>query len=318
MKKFRYIIYILLLLTFMVLLILNPSSNMVAFGTGLNIWANKVVPALFPFMVLTMMLAKTPLVTQIGQAMSRITRKMYGISGNSTFAILMSVISGYPTGARTCAMLYNTKQITKEDAIRTMSVASTSGPLFILGTVGAGMIKNMQIGVIILISHILGSCINGLIYKGKYKSSSTICSIQTNTVTISNIISSACSTMLVIGGYISMCMVAINALSDIGLLKLAMTTMEHIGVSPLATQGIVMGIIEVTCGCNVIGTLQNPIIITSTCTALISFGGLCIHMQCMTFAKDFGMKYGQFLIQKITHCIIATVISVVMGIIIFT
>ena len=315
MKKFKYILYILVLLAFMIALIINPSSNMIAFSTGLNIWATRVVPALFPFMVLTMMLSNTNLVNIIGQAVSSGTRKLYGISGNSTFAIIMSIISGYPTGARTCATLYENGQITKEDATRTMSIATTSGPLFILGTVGGGMIKSTQIGVLILSSHILGACINGLIYKGKYNSNSIKCYIQSSN-NMSDIISSACSTMLIIGGYISMCMVAINVLNNIGIIRLLIELFSKIGIAPSITQGVLMGIIEITCGCNVIATLNCPIIIATICTALISFGGLCIHLQCMTYAKKFGMKYYQFVVQKITHSVISTAICVIVGLLI--
>jgi nucleoside recognition membrane protein YjiH len=77
----------------------------------------------------------------------------------------MSVLSGYPVGAKLTADFYEKGLITKGQACRITTFTSTSGPLFIVGTVGIGMFHSAKLGIIILLSHFIGAILNGLIYR---------------------------------------------------------------------------------------------------------------------------------------------------------
>jgi len=77
----------------------------------------------------------------------------------------MSVTSGYPVGAKLVADLREDKKITKVEAQRILSFASTSGPLFMIGAVSIGMFNNPSIGPLIAFSHYLGALTLGLIFR---------------------------------------------------------------------------------------------------------------------------------------------------------
>ena len=70
-----------------------------------------------------------------------------------------------PSGAKMVADLYLQGKITKNDAFKMTSFCSTSGPMFIVGAVGAGMFKSAKIGYILFLSHAIGAILNGLIYR---------------------------------------------------------------------------------------------------------------------------------------------------------
>ena len=55
------------------------------------------------------------------------------------FALAMGITSGYPVGAKVAKDLYNNKLCTKIEAERLLSFTNSSGPLFIIGTVGISM-----------------------------------------------------------------------------------------------------------------------------------------------------------------------------------
>ena len=86
--------------------------------------------------------------------------------------------------------------------------------------------------------------------------------------------------------------------------------LKIIGVDKNISISILSGILEITTGEIMLSSLalpQNLSIIIST--ALVSFGGLSIHAQAYSYLQDFDMPYRKFLLQKITHCILATLVS---------
>ena len=46
-----------------------------------------------------------------------------------------------------------------------LTFCSTSGPLFMLGAVGAGMLSSPAAGAVIALAHYLGALLNGLLYR---------------------------------------------------------------------------------------------------------------------------------------------------------
>ena len=52
-------------------------------------------------------------------------------------------------------------------AVRMLSFCSTSGPLFMLGTIGAGMFYAPAAGAVIALSHYAAALLNGLAFRGE-------------------------------------------------------------------------------------------------------------------------------------------------------
>ena len=69
---------------------------MQAAKSGLKLWANSVVPSLLPFFIATEVLSKTNIPRYFGKIFNKITRPLFNISGEGSFALIMGIISGYP------------------------------------------------------------------------------------------------------------------------------------------------------------------------------------------------------------------------------
>ncbi len=104
-------------------------------------------------------------VKYISQVGKRPIQALYGTPKESAYVLFLSMLCGYPVGASTCLELYQEGIIDKDDAKRICAFASTSGPIFIIGTLGGSIFKNPQIGWLVLSAHYLGAMINGLLYK---------------------------------------------------------------------------------------------------------------------------------------------------------
>ncbi len=100
MKHFRVFVFKIkrnllsgIFLIFLIYLILFSSSNMQAAKSGLKLWANSVIPSLFPFFIATEVLSKTHIPYQLGKIFNKLMKPLFNISGEGSFAIFMGWLS---------------------------------------------------------------------------------------------------------------------------------------------------------------------------------------------------------------------------------
>ena len=71
----------LILILFIIGLMLFSNTNLMAAKKGLTLWANSIVPSLFPFFVATELLSKTNFVYFIGKFFNNIMYPVFNIPG---------------------------------------------------------------------------------------------------------------------------------------------------------------------------------------------------------------------------------------------
>ena len=305
-----------IILLIIVVIILNPQKYINATFKGISVWATVVLPSLLPFFFLTKMLIGFNSVHKMSSIFACGTKKLYNCPNISSYIFLMSIISGYPVGAKLILEFYKNKTIDNGEAHRLISFCSTSGPMFIIGSVGASLFLNRTAGIIIFVSHIISSLLNGLIYR-RYKFvdnknktfSPTVSPILLNECMYNTIIS-----VLTVGGFICISFTLIEILLSLNLL-LPFEYVINFILTPLNIvpgKEIAEGLIEVTRGCvdlstlNLLPTYYIPIV-----TGLVSFGGFSIHLQSFTFLQECNIKYRYFLLTKTTHLVLGVLVSFV-------
>lgn len=311
----NYIIPLMLLLI-IILIAIDPLKYSEVALKGLEVWFKVLVPALLPFFILTKIFASTGMLTDASKLFAPITRKLYNCPSVSAYVFLMSIITGYPVGSKLIADLYNTNQIDKNDATKMMSFCANSGPMFILGSVGLGMFANKAMGIIIYISHILGSLLNGLIYRNiKSKNQVSIIQEQTSSSFTESITSSISSIML-IGGVVCFSFVIVEVITSSFIFKVLINALSFIGLNTNVISSFFSGIFEITKGCLMLSsTPLNFKFATTLCTFIISFGGISTLLQSMAFLKGI-IKTKTAIIQKLTHAFCATLVCGIILIII--
>lgn len=307
-------LFVLFLLFCIGLFVFIPQIAMQSFLLGVRLWATKVLPALLPFFILFNLLSYTTFTTTIGKYLTPITKKLYGVGGVAGYVYIMSILSGYPVGAKITAELYKRGSITKGQAYTISAFTSTSGPLFVLGTVGIGLFNSRRLGITILISHYIGALLNGIIYKHKNQDILALSSKKQEPDNILNeSMTGSIKSILVVGGFIAIFYMILSLLLHINAFDGICKFLELFNIEKQVTLGVISGIIEVTTG----ATLLTKCFLSFKTLAillsfLISFGGLSIHAQAYCFIKDFDMKYSKFLLQKTTHAILSATITTLM------
>jgi len=311
LNNYSNILFILGILSCIAVIVVLPEISMNSFLEGIRIWGTKVLPSLLPFFLLTKLLSYTNFVGTVGKFLTPITQKLYGVGGVSGYIYVMSIVSGYPVGAKLTSDFYKNGILNSRQASTITSFTSTSGPLFILGSVAIGLFGDVKLGIIILISHYLGAIINGFIYRSKNSAIPHTQSTLKSDNFLNDSMVSSISSIMVVGGFIALFYMIISICHTCHIFSPLANILEHIGIDSEISTSFLYGLIEVTTGCIYLSKLSLPFILKgSLLSFLVSFGGLSIHAQAYCFLKNFNMSYFYFLLQKFTQAIISTIITI--------
>lgn len=234
----------------------------------------------------------------------------------------MSILSGYPLGSKLIKDYYDNNVLSYEQCKKAVAFCSTSGPIFMIGSVGSSLIGNYTAGIIIFCAHILGSFLNGLLFKGKkiegnYRS--PIIETKAQNVLNDSMYSTVISS-LIVGGFIAFTFLLIDILENFVVLTTVGEILNNtifIGKLNVGNQ-VAAGLVEVTRGCLEIS--QSSLSIqakTIICSALTAFGGASVHLQCMVFLSSIKIKYSYFLKTKLAHTVITAVLAYIMCLFLF-
>lgn len=303
-----------------------PAIALNAAQKGIYLWASTVLPALLPFFICANFMTVLGLPAYIGRIFEKPFQKLFGAPGLSAFVFCVSITSGYPMGAKLIGDFGRSKAITQKEAKRMLSFCSTSGPLFMLGAVGAGMLASPAAGTAIALSHYIGALLNGIMYRTFSAIRTRLCKNSTieknesasravykaafpkgNLLDIfTDSLISSFRALGIICGYIVLFMLAADFLQLSGLLD---PLKDDYG------KGFIKGLLEMTIGCSSIGesgglSLLNQCIL---CTILISFGGFSIYAQSMSMLAGLKISSGYYLAVKVTHGLLAGLTAWIIG-----
>lgn len=297
----------------MLCIIIKPSTYITSAQNGIMLFAVSVLPALFPFFFFSKLLSIFKADVIVGSLLELPLRKIYNAPPCGGYIFIMSLMCGYPIGAKLINEYYKDGMIDTSDSLFLSSLASTTGPLFVLGTIGSLILNNHTAGIIILISHYLSALINGLIYRNPNKSSSISKPKECSNTLYDSVYNSVIS-ILIVGGYIIVFNLICDVILNIGIMDFIISI---IPINKVVIEGVLLSIIEVTRGSMIIGKSGIDLIQkTALICGAVTFGGLSIIIQSTTFLEIAGIKIHKFIFIKSTQCIIAYTIALILSMII--
>ena len=286
----------------------NPGKYVQSVYEGILLYSKTVLPSLFPFFFLTFLLTHIGGVKYLSGAFSPLAR-LYGLNRDSSFIILMSFLSGYPIGAKLTSDYFKDGIIDNKQAKTLCAVASTSGPVFIIGTVGAMMLSDPKTGALVYACHIMGALVNGLFFKGKTDSSAAIIKPEEKAENLlKDAVYSSVLSVLCVGGFIAVSSFIIEIFKTVGIISVFEKCLWFIKNDSLK-EGIVVSLFEMTNGINVLSKIKDIRLLLPAVTFSVSFGGLSVLLQCYAYLNGCGISFKEFFFKKITGALTATVIA---------
>ena len=295
--KLKNFILPFILVFFTICLVVFSNSNLKAAKNGLVLWANSVVPSLFPFFVATELLSYTNFTYYLGKLLNKFMKPLFNIRGEGSFAFIMGILSGYPMGAKIAANFRQNNICSKVECERLLSFTNNSGPLFIIGSVGISLLGNSTIGFLLLFTHLLASISVGFLFRfwkrndtEKFISDSS--NVKNKNIKLSslgevigNSIKNSINTILMIGGFVVLFSVILSILKTSNLLNISCYFMKPVfelfRIPQAFYSGIISGVIELTNGLNIICHIPEKNISINIIIAsfILGLGGISVLLQ---------------------------------------
>lgn len=311
-------IIILLILFVCIIFILNPELYSKSCLNAISVWTLKVLPVLFPFFVFTRIIVN--LSEFKTNKMDKFFNNIYRVPKFGFKIFLLSVISGYPMGAKLICTLNEQDIIQKKEAEKMMSFCSVSGPMFIIGTVGVNIFLSYKAGLIILVANIIAALINGLIYrKDKYVEKEVSYSGKKNDNILSSSVYDATLSILMVCAYIVISFLIIDVLINLHVidnLSNAICTIFNCPQNFDTIKSSIIGIFEITRGIIELNNVNISLTLkTIIASGLIGFGGISILLQSLSFLNQLKISTKTIVKQKITQALLCLIITIPLAII---
>lgn len=295
-----------------------------------------VIPSLFPFFVLSRMIL--PFISSFScpKFLKHFVERFFRMPYYTLIVIILGYLSGYPTGAKLSRDMFDEGLINSRQASRLITVSNNCSPLFIMGTIGAGLFKSIKTGFVILIIHWISGLIAAVL-SGQSKDLKTADSnIKNNTLhykpkdkindkktlRFSQLFPSAIEEAAILSvkvtGYIVFFAVLSELLAQLGFFRLisSMVSLLLAKNSPRGSlqdivSAMIKGFIEIASGSKAVSQIHDVSI--SIKLAVISlicgFAGFSVHTQVMGIMKGTRARYSSFISGKLLHGLLAAIIT---------
>ena len=293
---------------------INPQTYANSCLNAVSVWAIKIFPVMFPFFVFTRIIIN--LSENKPNFMDKFFNKIYNTPTGSFKTFFLSALSGYPMGAKLICVQFDENKITTNEAKKMLSFCSISGPMFMLGTVGLSILGSYKAGMIILISNIIASLFNGILYRGKTNKINTKNLVYSSTqkrISLGEQVQDSLNSILMVGAYIVLSFLLIDILKNLHIIESissAICRVFNLSKNQDVVSSGLCGVFEITRGIIELNTTKIPLSIkTLIASSLIGFGGFSIFFQSLHFLEKLKIKKRIILLQKLTQAILCLLIS---------
>lgn len=304
-----------------IIILINPSSYSKSCLNAVSVWTLNILPLMFPFFVLTRIL------TELNPPKQNIMDKFFKIAYNaptgSFGTFMLSVMSGYPMGAKLICSMNDKGYISQTESKTMLSFCSISGPIFMIGTVGVAFLNSYKAGLIIFTANLIGALLNGLLYRGKtLKNCNPLGKKLEHTENLlTESVLDSLKSILMICGYLILSFLIIEILTNLNIIKwlsVGICSVFNISHKLDLVSSILCGSMEITNGLLTLSSL-NISLATKTIisSGLIGFGGLSVLLQSMGFMRKLHIPVKTLLLQKLTQGVFCICISFVLCVIFF-
>lgn len=300
-RKYQELFAVLIILFLYLSIFINPSLIIESGILSINIFKTKLFPSIFPFFVLASLALELGLATKISRKLNPLIKRIFHVDGNSSFIILVSLISGFPSGSKYIVECLKNKSISKDTANYLLTFTHFANPLFILGTCGL-ILNSISLAYKILIIGILSNIILGIMLRPKeIISSKVINTYQSKSLleALPNAINDAVKVLLFMLGSIAFFMFFSKLLTSSLSLNSFFKT-------------IITGILDMTSGISMVNTIKTTNYIKGLLVlSFITFGSFSVHLQVLNNIKEVDIDYKYFFIGRIIETSIALILYII-------
>lgn len=282
------------LLGVMALLLVRSAVAGEAVRRGLTLCARSVIPALFPYFVVSGLFTSLGFAEGVGRRLAPVTEHLFGVGGAGASALFLGLLGGYPVGGRTAGQLYRAGRLEKDEAQRLLAFCNNAGPSFILGVVGLGCFQSLRAGVLLYVIHALSAVLVGVLQKKKGRPRRSaprpLSPPEKILPAFIRSVQDSAGAMVRICGFVVFALVVQALLAEL-------TGITH----PAA-----LGFIELTGGVVRLGSSPSDFVWAAT---LLGWGGLSVHGQTAAVLAGTGLRMDRYFLGKLLQAAVSAVLA---------
>lgn len=246
---------------------------------AMALWAASVAPSLFPFLALLPALTDDEALRIYEKLFGKCMKKLFHVSGACAAPCLIGMLAGSPAGSIATLRAYESGAISKKDARVLVALSTGVGPVFVISSVGGGMMGDVSEGVKLFLCVWVSSVLTAFFVSRLRREGENTYSDGVKQTNPPGAIREAVLGILTVAGYMTAFRVFAGGLPD-----------------------IMYAFFEISGGCAVAAE-KNSFVLGC---AVIGFGGVCLMMQNYASLKKTGVGFGDLLSVKAAACVLCT------------
>lgn len=305
---------ILISLLFIFLLLTDPVNSKILVLSSLSNWYGKMIPSLFPFMVLSGFLLRSGLSKNLSRFVYPILGVLFRLSPDCIYVIFMGFLCGFPMGANVVAESLSLHKLSIREAKLLLSFCNNIGPAYFLSFVSIccpyGPLY-LPFMIMYLVPLVYGLFLRYTCYRDIpfYSSKSTVkttghavteagstfgISHASFGTALQESLEKAISSILTLGG----CMIIFT------IVQLPLYNTYYQIPDPYLY--LLKGLLEISSGITAVQSI--PSLYRIVYTVFLPLGGLCCFYQTYTMIKDTPLSMSVYMFHKINQTFITIII----------
>ena len=305
-KKLSTVFLEVFLLYFIFLLFFHSKECMELAAKGLLIWFQKMIPSLFPFMILSGFMIRSGLSVKFGKLLQPLNL-IFHLPSQMLYVIFMGFLCGFPMGAKIIADMLEKEQITLKEGEYLLAFCNNIGPLYILGYVIPLFQWKNNLELITLMYGV--PLLYGIFlrYFTKYKNIRSKNVLLKNYYStdylthLSSSLTAAIEQITMLGG----CMIFFNCLQ---IFPLILCSAFHNYIPKEILQSILCSLTEIGGGLSLLANLNKNISLIPISISLLTFGGMSCLFQTYLILKKTNLHIRPYLKHKLIQALLIYVI----------
>ena len=273
----------------MLVLILDGKTALAGARSGIELCLMTVIPALFPFIVLSILLSGALLGASIPPL--RPVGKILKMPAGTESLLLCAFLGGYPSGAVAVSEAFRAGSLSKGAAERLLSFCNNAGPAFLFGMT-LSLFPDAGAAWLLWGIHILSALAVGILIPGKEYSP---VKLKKGGSSI-GVIKKAITVMATVCAWVI-------------LFRIIITFLDRwiLWLFPPEVRVAVIGVLELSNGCCSLTLVNDVRVRLILCSGMLALGGLCVTMQTVSSVR--GLKMNQYYLGKILQFVCSILLS---------
>lgn len=267
-------------------------------ASGIQSALGLVIPSLFFFMIASNLLSRS-IAGELAAKPFAFLAKLFRIPPDAVLIVVLSLLGGYPVGAKLLADRVKEGSLSAADGERMLCYCVNCGPAFLISGVGGAIFGNLKAGVYLYLSQVAACLLTGCLCRRTSAGGQAVHKPSRRpplSQLIVDSVTAAIRSMGTICGFV----VAFSAL-----LPFLPLLTSHL---PAAATALLQGLLEVTAGCTLLpgGATPYPLLFAAGFT---SFGGICVLFQITAMLQGSGIRIKRFFLLRPVYVLTSVLLT---------